>query len=162
MKKLWLKKKSQIHGDGLYALEDIAKGKKIIEYIGKKINKKEGDRRADRQITRAKKNKKNGMVYVFELNSRYDIDGSFAYNHARLINHSCNPNCEVETINNRLWISSIKNIKKQEELFYNYGYSYDEDYKDHRCKCRSLNCIGYILKKEDWLRSSRAKRNDIK
>ena len=113
MKKLWLKKKSQIHGDGLYALEDIAKGKKIIEYIGEKINKKEGDRRADRQITRAKKNKKNGMVYVFELNSRYDIDGSFAYNHARLINHSCNPNCEVETINNRLWISSIKNIKKQ-------------------------------------------------
>lgn len=154
MKKLWLKKKSQVHGNGLYALEDIAKGKRIIEYIGEKINKKEGDRRADRQIARAKKNSKNGMVYVFELNSRYDIDGSFTYNHARLINHSCNPNCEVEIINNRIWISSIKKIKKQEELFYNYGYPYDEDYKYHKCKCRSLNCIGYILKKEDWSRST--------
>ena len=52
------------------------------------------------------------MVYIFELNKLYDIDGDVPYNHARLINHSCNPNCEVEIINNRLWISAIKNIKK--------------------------------------------------
>ena len=90
------------------------------------------------------------MVYVFELNQRYDIDGDFPYNHARLINHSCDPNCEVEIVNNRLWISAIKNIKKGTELSYNYGYSYDTDYVDHICKCGSPKCVGYILDDVHW------------
>ena len=90
------------------------------------------------------------MVYVFELNKLYDIDGSAAYNHAKLINHSCNPNCEVEIINNEIWISAIKNIKKNTELSYNYGYSYDTDYVDHICKCGSSKCVGYILDEDHW------------
>ena len=127
MKTLWHKKKSSVHGSGLFASANIKKGSKIIEYVGDKVTKKEGDRRADKQINRAKKNKNNGMVYVFELNKRYDIDGGVAYNQARLINHSCNPNCEVEINNNQIWISAIKNIKKNAELSYNYGYPYDSD-----------------------------------
>ncbi len=51
------------------------------------------------------------MVYIFELNKRYDIDGSVKYNHARLINHSCSPNCEVEIDNNEIWILAIKKLK---------------------------------------------------
>ena len=137
MNKLWHKKKSSVHGSGLFAFENIKKGTKIIEYVGDKVTKKEGDRRADKQINRAKKNKNNGMVYVFELNQRYDIDGGVAHNHARLINHSCNPNCEVEISNNQIWISAIKNINKNSELTYNYGYPYDADYVDHVCKCGS-------------------------
>ena len=90
------------------------------------------------------------MVYVFELNSRFDIDGSYKYNTARYINHSCDPNCEVSIINNRLWISAIKKIKRDQELTYNYGYEYDTDYKEHKCRCGSLKCIGYILKRSDW------------
>ena len=150
MQKNWYKKKSKKHGFGLYAKKDISKNKKVIEYIGDKITKKEGDRRADLQIIKSTRNKKNGMVYVFELNQRYDIDGDKKYNHARFINHSCNPNCEVIIINNRLWVLSIKKINKDEELTYNYGYAYDTDYKDHKCNCRSYNCIGYILQKNHW------------
>ena len=90
------------------------------------------------------------MVYVFELNKLYDIDGSVSHNHAKLINHSCNPNCEVEIINNEIWISAIKNIKKNTELSYNYGYSYDTDYVDHVCKCGSSKCVGYILDEDHW------------
>ena len=150
MKKLWFKKKSHVHGSGLFAVQNIKKGSKIIEYIGDKVTKKEGDKRADKQIKQYKKNKNNGMVYVFELNKLYDIDGSVARNHAKLINHSCNPNCEVEIINNEIWISAIKNIKKNNELSYNYGYSYDTDYVDHICKCRSSNCVGYILDEDHW------------
>ena len=93
MDKLWYKKKSGVHGSGLFACQNIKKGTKIIEYVGDKVTKKEGDKRADIQIIKAKKNKNNGMVYVFELNKRYDIDGDVKYNHARLIKHSCNPNC---------------------------------------------------------------------
>ena len=90
------------------------------------------------------------MVYVFELNSRFDIDGNYKYNNARYINHSCDPNCEVEIINNKIWIVSIKNIKKGEELSYNYGYAYDTDYIEHKCRCKSKNCVGFILAKEHW------------
>ena len=150
MNKLWHKKKSSVHGSGLFAFENIKKGRKIIEYVGDKVTKKEGDRRADKQINKAKKNRNNGMVYVFELNQRYDIDGGVAYNHARLINHSCNPNCEVEINNNQIWISAIKSIKKNVELTYNYGYSYDADYVDHVCKCGSYKCVGYILDEDHW------------
>jgi len=150
MKKLWFKKKSHVHGTGLFAFQNIKKGTKIIEYIGDKVTKKEGDKRADKQIKQYKKNKYNGMVYVFELNKLYDIDGSVAHNHAKLINHSCNPNCEVEITNNEIWISSIKRIKKNTELSYNYGYSYDTDYVDHICKCGSSKCVGYILDEDHW------------
>ena len=150
MRKTWIKKISKVHGAGLFAKTNIPKKTKVIEYIGAKVTKKEGDRRADKQITKASKNKKNGMVYVFELNSRYDIDGSYTYNTARYINHSCDPNCEVEIIKNKIWIMSIKDIKKGQELSYNYGYTYDTDYKEHKCRCKSSKCIGYILAEEHW------------
>ena len=88
MNKLWFKKKSVVHGRGLFASQNIKKGSKIIEYIGDKVTKREGDRRADKQISKAIKNKNNGMVYIFDLNKRYDIDGGVSYNHARHINHS--------------------------------------------------------------------------
>ena len=93
---------------------------------------------------------KNGMVYVFELNKKYDIDGGVARNYARFINHSCDPNCEVEITDNHIWISSIKRIKKGSELTYNYGYSFDTDYEEHICKCGSKKCVGYILSDDDW------------
>ena len=78
MKKLWVKKKSSLHGSGLFASVNIKKDEKVIEYIGDKVTKKEGDKRADKQIKKAQKNKNNGMVYIFELNKKYDIDGGVA------------------------------------------------------------------------------------
>ena len=75
VQKLWFKKKSPLHGSGLFAKTNIKKGQKVIQYIGDKVTKREGDKRADKQIRKAKKDKNNGMVYVFELNKRYDIDG---------------------------------------------------------------------------------------
>ena len=150
MTKLWFKKNSNVHGAGLFALKNIKKGTKIIEYIGDKITKREGGKRADKQINKAKKNKKHGMVYVFELNKKFDIDGNVKNNHARLINHACDPNCEVAIINNQIWIMAIKSLKKNQELSYNYGYHYDTDYIDHICKCGSSNCIGFILDQDEW------------
>ena len=150
MKKSWYKKKSSLHGSGLFANCDIKKEEQVIQYIGDKVTKKEGDKRADIQIKKAQKNKKNGMVYVFELNKKYDIDGGVARNYARFINHSCDPNCEVEIINNEICISSIKRIKKYTELTYNYGYPFDSDFEEHICKCGSKKCVGYILSDDDW------------
>ena len=99
------------------------------------------------------------MVYVFELNKRFDIDGDVDYNFAKFINHSCNPNCEVDIIDNEIWISSIKRIKKGAELFYNYGYPFDTDFVDHICKCGSRNCVGYILIDNDWPKLNKELKN---
>ena len=72
------------------------------------------------------------------------------YNKARYANHSCKPNAEVDIIRNEIWILSRKRIETGEEITYDYGYEFDkEDYKDHICKCRSSNCIGYIISSDD-------------
>ncbi len=144
-------KKSKIHNYGVYATKNIVKSTKIIEYIGEKISKKEGDRRSARRIKEHLDSKVDGSVYIFELDNKYDIDGSPKYNKARYINHSCSPNCEVEIKQGKIWIKSIKKIKKNEELSYDYGYSFDkDDFRDHPCKCGSNKCIGFIISSNEW------------
>ena len=148
---MWKVKNSKIHGTGVFATKDIKKNTKIIEYIGEKINKSEGDKRSEKRIKKFLDSKTTGSVYIFELNKKYDIDGSPLYNKARYINHSCEPNCEVDIADNRIWIISIKNIKKGSELSYDYGYEFDkDDYKDHVCKCGSNKCIGFIISSDQW------------
>ena len=148
---MWKVKKSPIHGTGVFATKNIPKNTNIIEYIGEKVTKSEGDRRSSQRIKKYINSPFNGSVYIFELNKKYDIDGFVSYNKAKYINHSCNPNCEVDIIKDQIWISSIKNIKKGTELSYDYGYSFDlDDFRDHVCKCGSKNCIGFIISSDDW------------
>ncbi len=148
---MWVVKKSKIHSYGVFAKKEIPNNTKVIEYIGEKITKKEGDRRSAQRIKKYINSKTDGSVYIFELNKKYDIDGSPKYNKARYINHSCDPNCEVEISKGKIWIKSIKKIKKNDELSYDYGYEFDkDDYTDHVCKCGSKKCIGYIISQDAW------------
>ncbi len=148
---MWKVNKSIIHGHGIIATRNIKKGTRIIEYIGEKVTRSEGNRRSEKRIKKYLNSNKTGSVYIFELNRKFDIDGSPSYNKARYINHSCKPNCEVDIIKDQIWISAIKNIKKGEELSYDYGYEFDkDDYKDHICKCGSKICIGFIISSDDW------------
>tara|TARA_A100001011_G_scaffold279860_1_gene289805 strand:- start:1324 stop:1815 length:492 start_codon:yes stop_codon:yes gene_type:complete len=160
---MWKVKKSKVHGTGIFATKDIPKNIKIIQYIGDKITKSEGDRRSALRIRKYLNSEQTGSVYIFELNNKYDIDGFVPANKAKFINHSCNPNCEVDIIRNEIWISSIKKIKKNDELSYDYGYSFDkEDFKDHVCKCGSKNCIGFIISSDEWPKYLRHIKNIIK
>ncbi len=148
---MWKVKRSKIHGSGVFATKDIKKNTPIIEYIGERITKSEGDRRSQRRLKKYLNSNATGSVYIFELNKKYDIDGSHYYNRARYINHSCNPNCEVEIKNEKIWIISLKKISKNEELSYDYGYNFDKnDFRDHVCKCGSKKCIGFIISSNDW------------
>ena len=148
---MWKVRKSKVHGTGVFAKNDIKNNIKIIQYIGDKVTKKEGDVRSAERIKRYLNKKNEGSVYIFELNKKFDIDGSPLYNTARYINHSCNPNCEVDIIKNEIWIRSIKKINEDDELSYDYGYPFDEDdYNDHICKCGSIKCVGYIISRDDW------------
>ncbi len=136
--KLYKIKKSKIDKNGLYANHDIKKGSKIIEYKGKIITTKKSD--SDPKFDNGK------AIYLFNLNNRYDLDGDFKFNTARLINHSCDPNCEVFGSGLKIWIYAMRNIKKGEELSYDYGFNFDEDFKNYPCNCGSKNCVGYIVR----------------
>ena len=150
MKKLYKIKKSNIDNKGLYASTDIKEGTKIIEYKGKIISVKETETNTKFDNDKA--------IYLFNLNKRYDLDGDFKYNTARLINHSCDPNCEVDGVGLKIWVYSIKEIKKGEELTYDYGFSYDSDYKNYPCRCGSRNCVGYIVRSESRWRIKKRKK----
>ena len=153
--KLYKVKKSNIDKKGLYASKDIKSGVKIIDYVGKLITKKEAQQNSKFDNTRD--------IYLFDINEKYDLDGDFKWNTARLINHSCNPNCEVEGEGLKLWISSLGEIKKGEELTYDYGFGYDADYKQFPCKCRSMNCVGYIVREGSrWRISKKIKKINLR
>ena len=137
-------RKSSIHNKGVFAAKDVPKGAKVIEYVGDKITKAESDRRYELHLDKVGKDKNNGTVYIFELNKRHDIDGSVSWNTAKYINHSCDPNCEVEIIRGHIWILALRDINKGEELAYDYGYDWD-NYDDHKCKCGAKNCAGFIV-----------------
>jgi len=141
-------RKSGIHGRGVFATRDIPRDTYIIEYAGDKIGMDESDRRGWAQMDLAKETG-GAAVYIFTLDSEYDIDGDVPENAARLINHSCDPNCESWIDEGRIWIAAMRDIKKGEELFFNYGFDL-ESYEDHPCRCGSPNCVGYIAGAEYW------------
>ena len=140
--KLYKIQKSDIDkkGRGLYATKDIEEGTRIINYVGKIITKKQTEE--SQKFDNAK------PIYLFNLNKKYDMDGDVSWNTARLINHSCNNNCDYNGTGLKLWVIAIKDIKKGEEITADYGFGYDEDYKQFPCKCRSKNCCGYIVRAE--------------
>jgi len=140
--KLYRIKKSNIDrkGLGLYATKDIKEGTRIIDYIGKIITKK--------QTEESEKFDNAKPIYLFNLNKKYDMDGDVFRNTARLINHSCSNNCDYNGKGLKLWVMAIKNIQKGEELTADYGFGYDQDYKQFPCKCGTKNCCGYIVRAE--------------
>lgn len=108
-------------GLGLYAEEEIAKGSCVIEYKG-------------RQLT-AEEEEKSRSKYLFEVHARKTIDGTPRWNTARYINHSCKPNCEPNIYKGRVYIHALRRIKPGEELNYDYGKNYFNEYLKDICRC---------------------------
>lgn len=131
-------RQSAIHGTGGYARRDISAGTRVVEYVGERITKAESDRRCEAN-----------NEYIFIIDDEWDLDGRQSWNPARFINHSCAPNCEAEWDGDRLFIVALRDIKQGEELSFNYGYDL-ENYEDHKCHCRTAQCVGYILAEEYW------------
>ena len=144
---------SKINNKGLFANKDIKKGTKIIEYKGKIITRKQSEENPKFDNGKA--------IYLFNLNKRYDLDGDFKFNTARLINHSCEPNCEVTGAGLKIWVYATKDIKKNDELSYDYGFSFDKDYKQFPCKCGSKNCVGFIVREGSRWRIKKSKKINI-
>lgn len=117
-----LKVKKSIAGLGLFVTEPIKKGTFIIEYIGPLLN--------DEQV------QKKGGKYLFALGKTWTIDGSGRQNLARYINHSCvRTNCEPIQYAKRIKFRATRNIKPGEELFYDYGKEYFDEFLGKNCRC---------------------------
>jgi hypothetical protein len=117
-----LKVKRSTAGMGLFANEAIPKGACVIEYTGRPLEK------GEEYTIRSK--------YLFAISARKTIDGSPRWNIARYINHSCRPNCEPEIYKGRVFIFAKRAIKPGEELAYDYGPEYFNDFiKPHGCRC---------------------------
>ena len=143
-------RQSSIHQRGLFATRKIPKETKVIQYVGEKVDKDESDRRGWEQFEKSQETGEAG-VYIFTLDDDWDVDGSYEWNIARLINHSCEPNCEayIDEDKGEIWIWSIRDIPKGSELLFNYGFDL-ENYEDHPCRCGSERCAGFIAGEDYW------------
>ena len=123
-KKVIVKKSIKGMGKGLCADEDIFAGDFVIEYVGKILDSKEADKLKTR--------------YLFEIDERYTIDGSPAFNTARYINHFCDANLEARIETGSINLYALRDIKKGEELGFDYGEEYFDDFiRKVGCKCQA-------------------------
>ena len=144
---------SKIHGRGVFATELIPKGTRLIEYKGEIITWAVADRRyAD--------DGKNGYhTFLFDIDGKKVIDAAVGGNDARWINHSCAPNCQAWIVEHasgdprkdRVMIEARRNIRRGEELTYDYGIVLEERQTPElkriwACRCGASRCTGTLLK----------------
>ncbi len=140
---------SPIHGTGAFARCLIEPGTRVIEYRGELVSKAESLRRCEA-----------GNTFLFYFDEHQDLDGSVAWNPARFLNHSCDPNCEARKEGAQIWIVAVRAIRAGEEVTFDYGYDL-EDYRDYPCHCGAANCRGYMVSEElaRYIRKNAASAN---
>jgi SET domain-containing protein len=134
---------SAIHAAGCYTTQPVSKGTRVVEYTGPRIHKDEADAKYENSPT----------TYLFGLGDGTTvIDG---HGTAMFINHSCDPNCETEEVDGRIWIIAIRDIAAEEELTYDYNL-YDGDGDEARCNCGAKNCRKTMYSADELKRRQRA------
>lgn len=137
-------RRSVISGRGAFAIRDIRKGDRLIEYVGERVSHAVADARYDDESM------KSHHTFLYSVSTRMVIDAAVGGNDSRFINHSCDPNCEAVIETGRVFIYARKPIRPGEELNYDYGYERDgtetpEDEARYVCRCGARKCRGTIL-----------------
>jgi uncharacterized protein len=135
---------SRVHGKGAFALAAIAKGTRLIEYVGERVSHKEADRRYE------SKDANDNHTFLFIVDARTVIDAGVDGNDARFFNHSCDPNCESVIENGRVYIEMIRAAQPGEELTYDYQIQREADDpadidEIFACRCGARQCRGTML-----------------
>jgi len=140
---------SSIHAAGCYTTAFIAQGSKVVEYTGPRITKDRADELyADSPTT-----------YLFGIGKGATvIDG---HGTAMFINHSCDPNCETDEEDGRIWIRALRDIQPGEELVYDYNL-YDGDEDEATCNCGAAACRKTMYSTVEMKRRARAKKTSAK
>ena len=139
---------SRVGGLGVFATRKIAKGTRLIEYTGERLTAAESDARYPEDDESG-----NHHTFLFSIDDDVVIDAAFHGNDARWINHSCDPNCDAVVENGRLWIETIREVRRGEELAYDYAYELEERHspaakRRYPCRCGAANFRGTILTKK--------------
>jgi SET domain-containing protein len=121
-----VRKRSKVHGFGVFAAEAINKNTRIIDYAGELIRNSRSGAREARYL-------KDGCIWVFRVNRAWSRDAAVDGNIARFINHSCQPNCYFHIVDTTIWIRASRLIQAGEELTYDYCTIGD---KTIPCRCR--------------------------
>ena len=135
---------SDIHAAGCFTLDPIRKGRRVLEYTGERITKAEGDARYEGRP----------FTYLFGVgDGDVIIDG---HGMAMFVNHSCDPNCEIEEEDDRVYIETLRDVAAGEELTYDY-WLYDGDEGDEAlCACGSKRCRGSMYSPDELRKRRRA------
>jgi hypothetical protein len=154
-------RRSGVHGKGVFAVQDLAEGETLIEYVGEIINWKEALRRHPHDP------KDPNHTFYFHIDEEHVIDAKHGGNSSRWINHSCKPNCEADEEGGRVFIKALRNIKAGEELFYDYGLIIDAPYTkkllaEYPCWCGAKNCRGTLLAPKDDDKKAKGKKKSAK
>jgi SET domain-containing protein len=134
-----------MHGQGAFATRRIPRGTRLIEYAGARITPEEADE------TYPDVGGVHHHTQLFAIDDDIVIDASVDGNDARFINHSCDPNCDaVVDEYDRIWIETIRDIARGEELAYDYAFVLTERHspaakRRYPCNCGSAKCRGTIL-----------------
>jgi uncharacterized protein len=137
-------RRSGVHGLGVFAAKPIAKGTRIIEYVGDRVSHDEADRRYE------VKDANDSHTFLFIVDSKTVIDAGTDGNDARFFNHSCDPNCESTVEKKRVYIEAIRDIALGTELTYDYQIYREEGDPENiddvfACRCGFPNCRGTML-----------------
>ena len=137
-------RRSGVHGKGVFALSDFAKGETIIEYVGEIITWKEALRRHPHDP------KDPNHTFYFHIDEKHVIDAKHGGNSSRWINHSCKPNCEPDEVEGRIFIKALRDIQAGEELNYDYGLVIEAPLTpalklEYPCWCGAKKCRGTLL-----------------
>ncbi len=126
-------KKGGIHRYGIFAGEDMPKNRKVTEYTGERINRRETRKRSEEQ---------GSMIYLFTLDSYWTLDGAVGGSGAEYINHCCDPNIRVLVTKGHILYMTKRAIRKGEELTVDYHFS--KEIERIPCYCGSPKCRGTI------------------
>jgi len=158
---LYVVRRSRIHGNGVYASREIPKGTRIVEYLGERISHAQADRRYEA------KGQDDGHTFLFVVSSKVVIDAGVDGNDARFINHSCDPNCETVIEGGRVFIEAVRDIRKGEELGYEYGLTWEstddpDELANYACRCGAAKCRGSMLDPVPLDKKRKARRKAAK
>src|SRR3954447_5466661 len=121
-----VRRRSELHGFGVFATDTINKNRRIVEYAGELIRNTRSGAREARYL-------REGCIWVFRVNRVWSRDAAVGGNIARFINHSCTPNCWWEVVDKTIWIRAARNIRRGEELTYDYSIIGERTIP---CRCR--------------------------
>ncbi|XP_066529786.1 histone-lysine N-methyltransferase ASH1L [Hoplias malabaricus] len=129
-------------GWGIRTKEPLRSGQFIIEYLGEVVSEQEFRSRMMEQYFA------HSGQYCLNLDSGMVIDSYRMGNEARFINHSCEPNCEMQkwSVNGvyRIGLFALKDMDSGTELTYDYNFHSFNTEEQQVCKCGSEGCRGII------------------